>query len=127
MEKVEFILYVHNKKVASDFYASVLEKKPINDEDGITEFELGSNCILGLMPEQGIAKILQPIMPHPSLANGTPRCELYLHVDNPQNYLERAFMAGAVLISPNKMRDWGDEVGYCADLDGHILAFARKV
>lgn len=126
MEKVEFILYVHDKKVASSFYASVLNKKPFNDNEGITEFELGDSCVLGLMPEDGIAKILQPIMPHPSQASGTPRCELYLYVDNPQEYLERAFAAGAVLISANKLRDWGDEVGYCADPDGHVVAFARK-
>jgi len=126
MEKVEFILYVHNKKVASSFYTSVLQKEPINDNEGITEFELSTNCVLGLLPEQGIAKILQPIMPHPSQANGIPRCELYLYVDSPQDYLERAFSAGAVLVSPNKIRDWGDEVGYCADPDGHIVAFAKK-
>ena len=127
MEKVEFILYVHNKKVASDFYKAVLNKDASNDDAGITEFELTKGCILGIMPESGMAKVLQPIMPHPAQANGIPRCELYLYVNNPQEYLERAFKAGAVLISPNQRREWGDEVGYCADPDGHIVAFARKL
>ncbi len=127
MEKVEFILYVHNKKVATDFYSAALNKKPITDEAGITEFELNSGCVLGIMPESGIAKILQPVMPHPAQANGIPRCELYLYVNNPEEYLERAFAAGAVLISPNQKREWGDEVGYCADPDGHTVAFAKKL
>jgi uncharacterized glyoxalase superfamily protein PhnB len=127
MEKVEFILYVHNAKVASNFYEAVFQKKPFNVDAGITEFELTSNCVLGLMPEANISKILQPIMPHPSQANGIPRCELYLYVDSPEDYLQRAFDAGAVLISPNQRRDWGDEVGYCADPDGHVVAFAKKI
>lgn len=127
MEKVEFILYVHNQSASRDFYEAVLAKKPINEDEGITEFDLNAGCKLGLITEKNIAKILQPIMPHPSQANGIPRSELYLYVDKPQDYLERAFGAGAVLISPNQMRNWGEEVGYCADPDGHIVAFARKI
>lgn len=126
METVEFILYVARQGAARDFYSKVLMKEPVLDVEGMTEFELNAGCKLGLMPEEGIAKILQPILPHPSEAQGAPRCELYLYVDSPQDYLERAFGAGAVLISPNRMREWGDEVGYCADLDGHVVAFAKK-
>lgn len=124
---VEFILYVAQQGAAREFYAKILQKQPVLDVDGMTEFLLNDNCKLGLMPEDNIAKILQPITPHPNEANGAPRCELYIYVDSPQDYLERAFNAGAVLISPNRRREWGDEVGYCADLDGHIIAFAKKV
>lgn len=127
MEMVEFILYVAQQETAKEFYAKILLKQPILDVEGMTEFLLNDNCKLGLMPQDNIAKILQPIMPHPSEANGAPRCELYIYVDSPQDYLERAFNAGAVLISPNRRREWGDEVGYCADLDGHVIAFAKKV
>lgn len=127
MEMVEFILYVAQQETAKEFYAKILQKPPVLNVEGMTEFLLNDNCKLGLMPQDNIARILQPIMPHPSEANGTPRCELYMYVDSPQDYLERAFNAGAVLISPNRRREWGDEVGYCADLDGHVIAFAKKV
>ena len=41
-------------------------------------------------------------------------------------YLNRGIKFGGKMISQLKVRDWGDEVGYIADLDGHIIAFAEK-
>jgi uncharacterized glyoxalase superfamily protein PhnB len=64
-------------------------------------------------------------MPHPKTANGIPRCELYLKVTNPADYLKRGIEMGAKNISELQTRDWGDTVGYIADLDGHIIAFAK--
>lgn len=96
------------------------------DVDGMTEFMLADNCKLGLMPEQGIAKILQDKTPNPQSGNGIPRCELYLNIDNIEEYFQRALAAGAKEISGIQLRDWGDTVGYAADPDGHILAFAKS-
>ena len=78
------------------------------------------------MPEEGIAKILTPKMPHPNLGNGIPRCELYVVLDNIEEIHQRAIAAGAIEISPIQNRDWGDKVGYVADKDGHIIAFAAN-
>lgn len=119
------ILYVKDQNRSKVFYEKILEKKPILDVPGMTEFMLTENFKLGLMPEKGIDKILVPYTPHPETGNGIPRCELYLFVKNPEEALKRAIEAGAKEISRAETRDWGDIVAYCADPDGHIIAFTR--
>lgn len=123
----QFILYVSDQNRSSDFYEKVLRIKPSLDVPGMTEFLLAENCKLGIMPEKGIAKILSDKVPHPEKGNGIPRCELYLHVDNVEEYYMRAIKSGATAVSEAQKRDWGDIVGYVADFDGHIIAFASLI
>ena len=92
----------------------------------MTEFKLFENVTLGLMPENGIAKIISEKLPHPKNGNGIPRCELYLKVKSPMQYLKRGIELGGKEISKFQNRDWGDQVGYISDLDGNIIAFAQK-
>ncbi len=106
------------------FYSELLRKKPCLHVPGMTEFSLSPNCKLGLMPEKGISEILSPKMKRPELGNGIPRCELYLKFDNAEEYHKRGIELGAEEISEFKARDWGDSVGYLADADGHVIAFA---
>ncbi|GBD91973.1 glyoxalase-like domain protein [bacterium BMS3Abin04] len=126
MQAIEFILYVSDQILSKEFYSKVLELKPILDVPGMTEFTLSENVKLGLMPNDGIAKILTPKAPHPVKGQGIPRCELYLVFDTIEEYFERAIQFGGKEVSPIKQRDWGDIVGYVSDPDGHILAFAKK-
>jgi len=119
------ILYVKSQALSADFYKSILEKGPVLDVPGMTEFEITSDCLLGLMPESSIEKILGNKTPNPSLGSGIPRCELYLLVNDPQAALNKAISLGAKLVSPLSSRSWGEEVGYCSDPDGHIIAFAK--
>lgn len=123
---VEFILYVSDQNRSSEFYAKVLQKLPVLDVPGMTEFDLNESCKLGLMPENGIAKILGDSLPHPASGNGIPRCELYLFSQNPTEACARATANGGKLISPVQPRDWGHTVGYVSDPDGHVLAFAEQ-
>ncbi len=126
MKEIEFILYVKNQALSKAFYAKTLDLKTFLDVPGMTEFKLSEDCKLGLMPEDGIAKILTPKTLHPSTGNGIPRCELYLKVHNAEKYISRALKAGALLISEISERSWGDKVGYVSDIDGHIIAFAEQ-
>jgi catechol 2,3-dioxygenase-like lactoylglutathione lyase family enzyme len=121
-----FVLYVADQARSREFYKTILAIEPVLDVPGMTEFDLGG-CRLGLMPEQGIARILGPAVPDPAKGNGIPRCELYLTVDAPQAYCDRAISCGARLVSPLAQRGWGDQVVYLADPDGHIVAFARTL
>jgi catechol 2,3-dioxygenase-like lactoylglutathione lyase family enzyme len=125
--QIQFILYVANQKKSRDFYEKILGYKPSLDVPGMTEFQLNESCKLGLMPENGIAKILSGKTKHPALGNGIPRCELYLMVDSPSEVHSHAILSGAVNISDVALRDWGHEAGYVKDPDGHIIAFAKKV
>jgi uncharacterized glyoxalase superfamily protein PhnB len=126
MTKLSMIIfYVSDQLRSRDFYANMLAKTPVLDVPGMTEFMLTENFKLGLMPEKGIAKILVPHTKDPAEGNGIPRCELYLVVDDPGEFMRRAIANGAKEISKTQPRDWGDEVGYCEDFDGNILAFAK--
>lgn len=119
------ILYVADQKRSAQFYETILHKKPLLDVPGMTEFQISDSFLLGLMPESGIAKILNNKTKHPASGNGIPRCELYLIVGDPQEALQHALAAGAKEISQAETRSWGDTVAYCSDPDGHIIAFAK--
>lgn len=127
INKAQVILYVAHQIRSRDFYAAVLGTEPVLDVPGMTEFELTDDLKLGLMPENGIAKIFAKNTPHPSTGSGIPRCELYLHADDLAGSFDRAIKAGAEEISEIRDRDWGDTVGYLADPDGHIIAFAKTI
>ena len=124
--KTEIILYVADQNRSREFYSKILNLQLVLNVLGMTEFKLNNNLKLGLMPESGIAKILGDKTPHPASGNGIPRCELYLHTDNIEESFNTAILNGANEISKIQDRDWGDSVGYVADFDGHIIAFANK-
>ncbi len=119
-----FILYVRDQAASARFYRAVLGVAPRLDVPGMTELELGG-AVLGLMPEAGIRRLLGDALPDPASANGVPRAELYLVVDDPASFHRRAIEAGAREISALAPRDWGHEAAYSLDPDGHVLAFAR--
>lgn len=127
MKEIEFILYVADQEKSKTFYEQLLQIKPSLHVPGMTEFTLASGVKLGLMPEEGMARILKGKMPHPHKGNGIPRCELYLRVDGAKGFMARGIELGAVLIDPLKDRDWGDRVGYMTDMDGHVIAFVQKL
>lgn len=124
---LEFILYVSDQDKSTAFYTNLLQLKPSLHVPGMTEFQINECTKLGLMPEEGISNIISPIMPHPKEANGIPRCELYLTVENADAYIERGMELGGKMISKLQLRNWGDEVAYISDIDGHILAFKQKI
>ena len=126
MNEIEFILYVKEQNKSKEFYERLLRIKPTLNVPGMTEFELADNVKLGLMPENGMAKIISDKLPHPKNGNGIPRCELYLKVKTPAEFIQRGLALGGKEISKLQKRDWGDNVGYIADPDGHIIAFAER-
>lgn len=126
MIETHFVLYVENQQLSTQFYQAVLELEPFLNVPGMTEFQLSSGSILGLMPESGIKKLLGSVLPDPSIGKGAPRAELYLVVENASEYYERAMRAGATSLSEIAARDWGHRVAYCLDLDANVLALAEK-
>lgn len=119
-----FILYVAEQARSRAFYAAALARAPRLDVPGMTEFDLPGGAVLGLMPEQGIRRMLGAALPDPAQAAGIPRCELYLCVDDPVAAHARALAAGARALAAPAPRDWGHVAGYVLDPDGHVLAFA---
>lgn len=121
------ILYVRDQKRAADFYRAVLQQEPSLDVPGMTEFALPGGASLGLMPSANIKRLLGDLLPDPSQADGIPRAEIYLLVDTPLQYHERAISNGAKELSPLQNRDWGHCAAYSLDPDSHVLAFAAEI
>jgi uncharacterized glyoxalase superfamily protein PhnB len=78
------------------------------------------------MPEAGIQRLLGPTLPDPTAGDRPPRAELYLLVDDPSVRHDRAVAAGAIDLWPCTARDWGHDVAYVRDADGHVVAFAAE-
>jgi uncharacterized protein len=121
-----FILYVADQAASTVFYARVLAAAATLDVPGMTEFALGGGAVLGLMPERGIRRLLGERLPDPARARGVPRAELYLRVADAGAYHARALAAGAADLGALARRDWGDDVAYALDPDGHVIAFAER-
>jgi len=125
-DNMMFIIYTKNQEKSKLFYEEVLGFEPKLHVPGMTEFELSNNVSLGIMPEEGIMRILENKIENPKNANGVPRCEIYLFVDDPDKYYEKIIKAGGIGISKGELRNWGDYVAYGEDPDGHIIAFAKE-
>lgn len=125
--KCNFIVYTKDQEASMNFYRAVLGINPTLHVEGMTEFQLREGCVIGLMPEKGIKRLLGTTIQDPEKSNGVSRCEIYLSVNDPALYLSRAETAGAKVLSPLHPRNWGDEAGYVMDPDGHVLVFARTL
>ena len=121
--KAHFILYVADQRKATSFYSTVLYMKPTLDVPGMTEFALGDDAILGLMPTAGAERLLGLTVSETS----GPRAELYLIVDSANEYHARAIGSGAREQSPLAVRDWGHRAAYSIDPDRNVLAFAEII
>ena len=119
--KAHFILFVSDQQKSTEFYTSVLSMEPTLNVPGMTEFALGDDSVLGLMPTAGASRLL-------GLEFGDshhPSGEVYLVVESAADYHARALSLGARELSPVEERDWGHTAAYSMDRDGHILAFAQ--
>jgi len=125
MKEAYFILYVSDQAKSASYYGEVLDRKPILDVPGITELRLRDGSILGLMPVQSAGRLLGESVFRSS--SKVPKAELYLVVDDPSSYHQRALDSGGTELSPMQLRDWGHRAAYSMDHDGHVLAFAEKV
>lgn len=124
IRSAHFILYVSDKSLSTEFYTRVLGYPARLNVSGMTEFDLASGLVLGLMPNPGIKRLLADGIPDPEAGAGIPRAELYLLMDDTAGCHARALVAGARELSAVQQRDWGREAGYLSDPDGHVLAFA---
>ena len=123
--RLHAILYVRDQEASTRFYREVLAHEPRLHVPGMTEFDIGG-AVLGLMPEAGIKRLLGAHLPDPSTARGIPRAEMYIVVDAPGAYHARVLAAGGRELSALQPRDWGHDVAYALDVDGHVIAFAGE-
>lgn len=125
INSAHLILYVEDQVSSTAFYRDVLAIQPDLDVPGMTEFILLSGAVLGIMPIGSISDLLGEALPDLRRGSRIPRAELYLLVNDPAAYHQRALRAGAIELSPLTAREWGHTVAYSLDADGHVLAFAN--
>ncbi len=123
--KAHIILYVDDQERSTRFYARALGSGPTLHVPGMTEFTIGTDVVLGLMPAAGIVRLLGDAIRDPREAAGIPRVEVYLIGPDATTMHAAALAAGARELSPVIRRDWGHFAGYVADPDGHVVAFAE--
>lgn len=125
--KSHHILYVADQALSTEFYSKLLNQLPHLNVPGMTEFQLTENTILGLMPSKGITKLLEnKIETYPSSEN-KGKSELYLIVDNLNDYYNRAISLKAHFLSEIKEQDWGHKTVYLLDPDSYVIAFAEII
>ncbi|HET56753.1 MAG TPA: lactoylglutathione lyase [Ignavibacteria bacterium] len=127
IKKSHIIFYVEDQQKSTEFYSQLLNLKPTLNVPGMTEFHLSSTTVLGLMPARGIKKLLGDKIEQPEKKLGQPRGELYLLVNDIENYINRAATLGAKKLDDLKERNWGHRVIYFEDPDGYVIAIAEEI
>jgi len=118
------ILAVRDLARSVALYREVLEGWKVTvTSPPYVELEAEGGMRLGLYLRAGFGRNVGKV---PVLVGGGELvpAELYLACDDPRAALARALAHGATLLSDVAVRDWGDEVGYVRDPDGHVLAFS---
>jgi predicted enzyme related to lactoylglutathione lyase len=125
MRQAITILAVDDVERAARFYETVFAWKRQVDIPVYVEFTVPDGPGLSVYLRQGFARNTGRVVA-PSVRGATTSTELYFRVDDVAAATARAVAAGAELLSPTALRDWGEEVAYVADPDGNVLAFAAK-
>lgn len=118
------ILAVEELTRARAFYTTAFGWPLAVETPVYVEFRCTAELRLGLYQREAFARNVQTL-PTRIPAGSLAPFELYLFTDDLATSAARLLAAGARLLSPVAPRDWGDLVGYFADLDGNILALAQ--
>lgn len=118
------ILAVEDLPRALAFYRAVTTWDAPVETPVYAELRSPNGFRLGLYDRQGFGRNIGRV-PEP-IAGPVATTELYLFVEDVDASMRRAGDAGALLLDEPRDRPWGDRVGYVADPDGYVVAFARS-
>jgi hypothetical protein len=107
-------LGVHDLNVARSFYEAIGWKAAQQPDDEVCFFQAGS-MVFGLWTALG--------------GHGAPGIELALNVRTPEEVgatLKEAELAGAMILRPSAIADWGGTSGAFADPDGYVWEVAHN-
>ncbi len=126
MNKTYFIIYVDDIDKTKMFYELLFDINPEIDESGMCELELPNGAVLGIMPNSSLEKLFGAEYKVNDKKNSSPKFEFYFQIDNAEALHKKALQLGALELRKFTKMDWGDNVAYCVNHDGHILAFAER-
>lgn len=118
------ILAVEDVARSTAFYRYVLGWEQLVNTSAYVELASPNGIRLGLYDRRSFGTNIGGV---PAAIQGpVATTELYLYADDLDAVLTRASDAGAKTLSPASERQWGDRVGYVADPDGYVVAFAAR-
>lgn len=120
------ILAVSDLARSVEFYRSVFDWQKTVQTQTYVEFELRPGLGVGLYQREGFARNVGQI-PSPVPGEQLTSTEIYFRTQDPHRFIAQLEQAGARVLSPMALRDWGDEAAYFADPDGNVIVIARVV
>lgn len=120
------ILAVSDLERSLGFYRRIFNWQEIVNTPSYVEFQLPTDLRFGLYFREGFARnVGQTPLRVPE--TGLTATEIYFQTDDLAGFFARLELAGARMLSPLALRDWGDEAAYFADPDGNVIVAARSV
>jgi lactoylglutathione lyase len=119
------ILAVEELPRSIAFYRAVTMWSVVVETPVYAELLSSNGFRLGLYDRRGFGRNIKRV-PEP-IAGPVATTEVYLFVDDIDAMMARARDAGASLLDDASDRPWGDRVGYVADPDGYVIAFACPI
>lgn len=120
------ILAVKDLKRSVGFYSESFGWSVTINTKRYVEFGLPGGRGLALCRRNAFTHETGAVIPESSM-DATSGVQVYLRCDDLPRVIARLHTAGARPLSKVRERDWGDEVAYFADPDGHVIAVARPV
>ena len=117
------ILAVENVARAAAFYRQAFGFRQTVDVPVYAELAMPSGMRLGLYEREGFGRNTGQVPLRAALGE-LHAAELYFQTDDLAALVDALGAAGARELSARRLRDWGDEVAYFADPDGHVIAIA---
>jgi flavin reductase (DIM6/NTAB) family NADH-FMN oxidoreductase RutF/predicted enzyme related to lactoylglutathione lyase len=119
------ILAAADLKKTVAFYTDAFDWEIIKKEKSYVEFALPEGRSLSICTRETCAVQSGVAAPRDAI-QGSSGVQLYLRCDDLPRVIANLHTAGAAPLSKVRIRDWGDEVAYFADPDGHVIAVARR-
>lgn len=117
------VLAVEDAQRAAAFYRGVFQWPVLVEVPVYVELQAGAVRV-GLYQRDGFGRNTGAV-PTVVARGALAPSELYVHVERPEDVMERLRRHGARELSGWQRRDWGDDAAYFADGDGHVVVVAR--
>ena len=118
------ILAVEDLSRAVNFYRAAFAWIQTVNETVYAEFALPGSQRLGLYARTSFGKNIGQV-PRTPAHGEISGVEIYLYATDLAAAIARVEAAGARVLSPRALRDWGEEAAYFADPDGNVVVLAQ--
>ncbi|GAC1670663.1 MAG: VOC family protein [Candidatus Limnocylindrales bacterium] len=115
-------LFVEDVAVAKEFYRAVFGLPVHYEDDESVVFNFG-NTLVNLLAASAARDLVEPAIV--GAANGGPRLQLTIHVDDVDATCAQVTARGATLLNGPIDRPWGIRTASFRDPGGHVWEIAR--